>query len=245
MSAAATLPTMPITMDRHHDPDMVMLPAGAFSMGGIAEDKFVSAVEMPRHEVIFKKPFFIARAPVTQRQWSDIMGTAHGQHPDCPITQVTFTEVMVYLRKLQAKFGKAYRLPSEAEWEYTCRAGSSSVFSHSHNITVCDANFLYDEHGAEIGVGRTTPVGQYPANAHGVFDLLGNVCEWTADIWHPNYHHAPCDGTAWTAGGKSSFRTIRGGAWDHLPRVLRASWRDWAPEQARWDNLGFRIALSH
>jgi formylglycine-generating enzyme required for sulfatase activity len=250
MSNVATIHMTPSSRDFNHPPEMVTISQGAFLMGGIAEDKFVSAVEMPQHEVVFEKPFSVARAPVTRRQWLALMGSLPfgepgGLDPDCPVTHVTFPEVMAYLRELSITFGKVYRLPSEAEWEYACRAGSSSVFSNSNQIDVSDANFLYDEHGVEIGVGQTTPVGRYPANAHGIVDLLGNVCEWTADVWHPNYQNAPSDGSAWTHGGKSAFRAIRGGAWDHLPRVLRASWRDWAPEQARWDNLGFRVALTH
>jgi len=230
-------------------PDMVIIPPGRFLMGGIAEDKFVTAVELPRHEVIFAQPFALAKAPVTRREWHLLMGSLPpgevGGHAErCPVVNVTFPEVMTYLRELSATFGRIYRLPSESEWEYACRAGSSSVFPHGTTLAARDANFLYDEQGGEIGAGHITSVGHYPANAFGLFDLLGNVCEWTSDTWHSNYEGAPDDGSSWIQAGKSACRTIRGGAWDHMPRVLRASWRDWAPEQARWDNLGFRVALT-
>lgn len=230
-------------------PDLAILPEGSFLMGGIVEDKFVSAVELPRHRVIFGKPFALAKTPVTRREWHQLMGSlppgeVQGFDESYPVVNITFPEVMAYLRELSASFGRNYRLPSESEWEYACRAGSSTVFPQGASLAAQDANFLYDEQGCEIGAGHITPVGHYPANAFGLFDLLGNVCEWTSDTWHPSYEGAPDDGSAWMHAGKNAFRTIRGGAWDHLPRVLRASWRDWAPEQARWDNLGFRVALT-
>jgi formylglycine-generating enzyme required for sulfatase activity len=226
--------------------EFVEVPAGAFRMGGIAEDKFVTAVELPRHRVELKA-FALGRAPVTRGEWRALMGSLppgspSGLSDDCPVVCVTFPEVQAFLRELGILLGEPCRLPSEAEWEYACRSGSSSVFPAGSRLEAGDANFLYDERGDAVGAGRLLPVGGYPANAFGLVDLLGNACEWTADLWHPGYDGAPADGGAWTDGGKPGCRVIRGGAWDHLPRVLRASWRDWAPEQARWDNLGFRVA---
>lgn len=236
-------------MNAIREPEMVPVPRGSFLMGGIDEDKFVSAVELPRHTVDVTHSYAISAYPITCREWHSAMGSLPTGNVDIhdgtlPVVKVTFQEVMAYLREISSTFGKAYRLPSEAEWEQVCRAGSATVFSHAWALGPGDANFLYNENGSEVGVGRLMPVGSFAANAFGVYDLLGNVCEWTADVWHPSYHGAPTDGSAWISGGKPRCRTIRGGAWDHLPRVLRASWRDWAPEQARWDNLGFRIALT-
>jgi formylglycine-generating enzyme required for sulfatase activity len=230
-------------------PVLTIVPAGGFLMGGIDEDKFVSSVELPRHRVTLAQAFALGTAPVTRHEWQTLMGSLPDGGPvgldgDCPVVNVSFPEVMAYLGKLSAISGESYRLPTEAEWEYACRAGSTTVFPHGSQLDGGDANFLYDELGAEIGTGRLTPVGNYPANAFGLVDLLGNTCEWTADAWHPNYQNSPADGSAWIDGGKPACRTIRGGAWDHLPRILRASWRDWAPEHARWDNLGFRVARS-
>lgn len=228
-------------------PELVIIPPGTYQMGGIPEDKFVSAVELPRHPVKIGYLFALGKSPVTRREWQLLMGSLPPGNDDslpqsCPVVNVTFPEAMAYLRELSILHGQSYRLPTEAEWEYACRAGTSDVFPHGNRLESGDANFLYDESGAEIGNGRTTPVGSYPANRFDLHDMLGNVCEWTSDTWHPHFHGAPADGSAWIADGKDRCRTIRGGAWDHLPRVLRASWRDWAPEQARWDNLGFRIA---
>ena len=226
---------------------MVTLPRGGFQMGGINEDKFVSAVELPRHHVSVTKSVAMGKAPVTRNEWREVMGSMPPAccatlDDDCPVVGVSFPEVVTYLRKLSDASAAVYRLPSESEWEYACRAGSSTVFPHGPTLGRRDANFLYSEKGEAIGAGKLTPPGRFPANGFGIFDMIGNVCEWTADIWHSDYSGAPTDCSAWLSGGKSGCRTIRGGAWDHLPRVLRASWRDWAPEHARWDNLGFRIA---
>lgn len=228
-------------------PELCILAKGPFLMGGIPEDKFVSQVELPQHPVTIHHLFALGRTPVTKREWLSVMGSlppgVTGDDTDGrPVINVTFPEVMAYLRELSILSGREYRLPSEAEWEYACRAGTTTVFPNGHQLESEDANFLYDELGNQIGRGEPSPVGNYPANPFGLHDMLGNVCEWTADTWHPGYCGAPDDGSAWISQEKHSRRTIRGGAWDHLPRVLRASWRDWAPEHARWDNLGFRVA---
>jgi formylglycine-generating enzyme required for sulfatase activity len=225
-------------------PDLAALPPGGFLMGGIPEDKFVSAVELPRHQVVFSQPFAIGRFPVTQAEWRQVMGDSSTQPSSCPVVNVSIPDVLLFLDKLSRAHGQPYRLPSEAEWEYACRAGSETVFSHRNDLDASDANFLYDEMGARVGKGHLTATGTYPPNPFGLFDLLGNVCEWTADSWHSSYDGAPTDGTAWIDGENPTRHVIRGGGWDHLPRVLRCSWRDWAPADARWDNLAFRIALS-
>lgn len=212
----------------------IRIPPGLFLMGGIEDDKFVTALETPAHEVVIRG-FEISIHPVTRGQWCAAMGSqvTESNHP---ITSVSYHDAMEFAHLHGA------RLPTEAEWEYACRAGSQNLFPHKSHLTIRDANFLYDESGGKIGLGSTTPIGSYPANGFGLYDMIGNVCEWTTDWWHPSYHHAPGDGSAWIAGGQQGRRVIRGGAWDQLPRTLRASWRDWAPENANWDNLGFRLA---
>lgn len=228
-------------------PELTILPMGSFQMGGIEEDKFVSSVELPSRTVAIDYLLAFGASPVTRGEWYDLMGClppneVEGISDDCPVVNVTFSEVMGYLRELSILHRQHYRLPSEAEWEYACRAGNHSVFCDRNSLEKDEANFLYDEYGGRVGFGGVTPVGSYPPNGFGLYDMLGNVCEWTADRWHSHFIGAPEDGSAWIDGGKEQCRVIRGGAWDHLPRVLRASWRDWAPEQARWDNLGFRVA---
>jgi len=214
--------------------DFVDIPGGSFEMGGIDADKFVTANELPRHFVTLPG-FALSRHPITRESWHQVMGGPPFGDGELPVTGIDFTQASEFAARLEA------RLPSEAEWEHACRAGSQSVFSHASNIATNYANFLYAETGEVIGTGCPSPPGSFPPNAFGLSDMLGNVCEWTADLWHPTYQNAPCDGSPWLADGKPGCRVIRGGAWDHLPRLLRCSWRDWAPEQARWDNLGFRI----
>lgn len=224
-------------------PPTVRIPSGAFEMGGIDEDRFVSAVELPRRRVMIERGFRLGAGPVSRGEWCGIMGglpvgNREGLEESCPVVGVSFLEVIEYLEKL----GPGWRLPTEAEWEYACRAGGDQVFPTGNHLGITDANFLYDEKGVAFGPGRPVKVGRYPSNGFGLHDMLGNVCEWVMDRWHPGFDGAPSDGSAWMERGKMGTRVIRGGGWDHLPRVLRASWRDWAVEDARWDNLGFRVA---
>lgn len=221
---------------------MTTIPSGRFGMGGRDEDKFVSDVELPCHEVEIKEAFRMSSTPVTQAQWREVMGCLPRGNsaalPDTvPVVCVCFADAQAFCREL----GAGYRLPSEAEWEYACRAGSDTVFPHGGDVSIKNANYLFDELGSEIGKGSLMPVGSHGTNAFGLADMIGNVCEWVADMWHPGYSGAPEGTTAWIVDGKSGCRVIRGGGWDHLPRVLRSSWRDWAPEDACWDNLGFRV----
>ena len=212
----------------------VAIPAGKFLMGGVGEDKFVTAVELPVHEVGLRA-FELSLHPVTRRQWG-VANSGEIGGADLPMTSVSFPEAEDFAKRMDA------RLPTEAEWEYACRAGSMTLFPTGPSLLPEDANFFYDEGGDPVGEGTLTPVGKHRPNAFGLYDMIGNVCEWTADLWHPNYQNAPCDGSAWIESGQQGRRVIRGGAWDQLPRTLRASWRDWAPESTRWDNLGFRLA---
>jgi formylglycine-generating enzyme required for sulfatase activity len=221
---------------------MVTIPPGRFLMGGRQDDKFVSEVELPSREIVVEKSFFMSETPVTRDQWIAVMGglppgNAHGLTGNAPVVCVSYQDAGAFCREM----GESYRLPSEAEWEYACRAGSGTVFPHGPNVSLDDANYLYDELGFPVGKGKLVSAGSYGRNAFGLYDMIGNVCEWVADAWHPGYSGAPLTVEPWFAGGKKGCRVIRGGGWDHLPRVLRASWRDWAPESARWDNLGFRV----
>lgn len=210
------------------------IPTGTFRMGGSTDDKFVTEVEMPTREVHISG-FKMSATPITILQWNALGGFSMNACDEIPVTRVSFVEAQEFAKRLDA------RLPTEAEWEYACRALSSGLFPHGGRLEPSDANYLYDESGEKTGCGKLTRVGAYAPNDFGLYDMIGNVCEWTADLWHPSYVNAPCDGTAWIDGGQIGRRVIRGGAWDQLPRTLRASWRDWAPESARWDNLGFRL----
>ncbi len=214
----------------------VEIPGGVFWMGENADDKFANDTERPRHEV--RVPgFLLASAPVTL---GEFRAFAPDHEPGCPddwpATQVTWEDALAFAAS------QGCRLPTEAEWEFAARAGSTAPFPWGDTLAPSQANFFYAEDGTRIGPGRRTPVGSYQANALGLHDLLGNVCEWTADTWHPDYVGAPHDGSAWTSGGRTGWRVLRGGAWDYLPRLLRVSWRDALPQTSRRDNVGFRLA---
>jgi formylglycine-generating enzyme required for sulfatase activity len=228
--------------DAKEMPVMVELPAGEFIMGENPEDKFADATERPAHRVGFKTAWAMGRFPVTTGEFREFCPEHFPADPkELPVVNVSWNQADAYCVWLTGSTGRVYRLPSEAEWEFACRAGSRAPFSCGQELTPGQANFFYDEHGGRIGAGRRTPVGSFPANAFGLHDLHGNVSEWVKDGWHPNYQGAPGQGAAWLETGNSR-RVIRGGAWDYLPRLLRSSWRDWRPAEYRADNIGFRVA---
>ena len=213
-------------------PEMVPIPAGAFIMGTLGNDRFANSTERPACEVTIDRPFAVSRFPITEAQWREFHGA--GPASLLPVTQVSWRDAADFATWLSARSGRAFRLLAEGEWEYCCRAGTTTLFASGDTLEPSQANFLYDEHGLKVGPGRRTPSGCYPVNAFGLEDMHGNVCEWTADAWRPSYDGLPDE----------RFRTIRGGAWDHMPRLLRSAWRDFATPDTMRDNLGFRVACN-
>lgn len=220
----------------------IELPLGEFVMGASNGDKFANDTERPTHRVCFRHRVALGKFPVTEREFRKFRNTRASADSDLPVVNVSWFEANDYCAWVAEQTGRAYRLPSEAEWEFACRAGSRTTFAGGDEISAADANFLFDEYGIRAGTGARTRVGAYRPNAFGFHDLHGNVCEWVEDAWHPNYEGAPENGIAWA--GKSDFRVIRGGAWDYLPRLLRSSQRDWLAADTRRDNVGFRVALT-
>jgi len=225
-------------------PWMIAIRAGEFTMGASRDDKFANDTERPAHRVSVAA-FALGRFPVAVGEYRAFCaGHAPGDDAELPVVGVRWNDARDYCEWLSAVSGRRYRLPSEAEWEFACRAGSAEPFAFGKEITPREANFFYGESGARIGRGARTKCGEFPANQFGLHDLHGNVCEWMEDAWHANYSDAPCDGSAWIYGGDAKLRVIRGGAWDHLPRLLRSAWRDGLDANRRRDNLGFRVATS-
>jgi formylglycine-generating enzyme required for sulfatase activity len=226
-------------------PELVSLSPGAFVMGETAHDRFATDTERPAHRVVLVRAFALGRFPITVGEYRGFApGHSPGDDPGLPVVNVNWDEARAFCAWLSAETGGAYRLPSEAEWEYACRAGARTPFSTGDDIAEDAANFLYAEDGRRVGRGARTPAGLHAPNAFGLADMHGNVCEWMEDRWHRDYSGAPSDGSAWTDGGDPERRVIRGGSWDYLPRLLRSAWRDSLPRAHRRDNLGFRVARS-
>jgi formylglycine-generating enzyme required for sulfatase activity len=239
--------------ERPKAPALVELPRGVFTMGETGDDKFATDTERPAHRVVIAHRFALGRFPVTVGEFRDFAPRhAPDDNPDWPVVNVSWDEARAFCDWLRLSTGQPYRLPSEAEWEYACRGGARTSFANGNDLAPSEANFLYAEDGRRVGPGRRTPAGRYAPNALGLHDLLGNVCEWVEDAWHPDYMGAPTDGSAWLTAGDPDQRitcgeprrTIRGGAWDYLPRLLRSAWRDSLPRAHRRDNTGFRVALT-
>jgi formylglycine-generating enzyme required for sulfatase activity len=217
------------------EPEMVQVPAGAFTMGG--DDSLASDYEKPLHQVNIKH-FEIGKYPVTQGQWKAVMGSnpSHFSQSgdDCPVEQVSWYDAQEYIQKLNQMTGKNYRLPSEAEWEYACRAGGRHPYSGS------DEAYLvawFDQNSNKT----THPVGQKQPNAWGLYDMSGNVFEWVQDWIHNNYAGAPTDGSAWITGGKE-MRVLRGGSWISSASYSRSANRDCYSPVIRGSYYGFRLA---
>jgi formylglycine-generating enzyme required for sulfatase activity len=214
-------------------PEMVVVPAGEFILGSSDGDDD----EKPPHKVTIKAPFAVGRFAVTFAEW-DASGLAHKPGDQGwgrgrrPVINVSWEDAKAYVSWLSQRTGKAYRLLSEAEWEFCCRAGTTTRYAFGDSISKSQAHCQADQ---------TAEVGTFPANAWGLYDMHGNVWEWCADNWHPNYQGAPGDGSVWP-GGDVSLRVLRGGSWNFDPDELRSADRNWLRRIDRGDFLGFRVS---
>jgi formylglycine-generating enzyme required for sulfatase activity len=235
---------------------LLEIPAGEFQMGS---DQY--PWEQPVHPVSLPG-FYLGQYPVTQKQWctvarlprvdidlSDHFFSFIGE--DHPVESVSWEEATEFCARLAKETGRQYRLPSEAEWEYACRAGSRAPFAFGESITPVIVNYdgtsPYGAAAAGIFRRETVAVGSLgAANDFGLYDMHGNVCEWCADEWHENYKGAPEDGVVWTSGNGVTHRVIRGGSWANTAEVCRSS--DRSRESADLDTklhyMGFRVASS-
>ncbi|MEM9283545.1 MAG: SUMF1/EgtB/PvdO family nonheme iron enzyme [Verrucomicrobiota bacterium] len=218
-------------------PETRVIPAGRSVRGGGDDDRFTNTTELPRGEIVMEEPFQMSIFPVTLGDWLAFRdgGEQVSQDKRLPVTRVSWWDATNYCSWLSEETGKRWRLPTEDEWEYACRGGTETPFSTGHDLSPEQANYLYSEYGGRVGVGRLQPVGTYPPNAFGLYEMHGNVSEWTANSWRPSHdENALCDETR---------RVVRGGGWDYLPRLLRSSWRDSLPPDTKRDDLGFRVVL--
>ena len=203
-------------------------------------DSEVFTRERPQHLV--KVPaFYMSQTAITQAQWQAIAATAkidinlktnpsRFKGDELPVEKVNWYEATEFCKRLSRKTKREYRLPSEAEWEYACRAGTKTPFHFGETITADLANYRATETYADEPTGeyrqQTTPVGQFPPNAFGLYDMHGNVWEWCADTWHDNYEGAPTDGSVWIENGDDNYSPLRGGSWYTPPNVCRSHYRD-------------------
>jgi formylglycine-generating enzyme required for sulfatase activity len=232
---------------------LVRIPAGEFVMGSPDAEPERFSDEGPQHRVRLRE-FWLGQTPITQAQWRAVMGTNPSRFTDQPdsdqrpVEQMSWREAMAFCRQLADRTGRVYTLPSEAQWEYACRAGTTSPFAFGESITPELAN--YDGHttyaGSPEGVYRkqTTAVGAFPANAWGLHDMHGNVWEWCLDHWHNSYASAPGDGSAWVDSedeNNAIHRLLRGGSWYGNPWYCRSADRSRSEPDYAFNYIGFRV----
>ncbi len=228
--------------------EMVKIPGGNFLMGSPENEPERRDSEEPQHNVTIQ-PFFMGKFPVTQEQYEAIMGEnpSRFQGAKRPVEKVTWHNAVEFCAKISKETGKSYRLPSEAEWEYACRAKTTTPFHFGEAITTdlanYDGNYTYGSAPKGQRRGQTTDVGSFPANPFGLYDMHGNVWEWCQDIWHKNYNGAPTDGSAWMSGNDktSPFRVLRGGSWLNDPAYCRSAIRYNKAPDIDYYRFGLRV----
>jgi formylglycine-generating enzyme required for sulfatase activity len=236
---------------------MVKIPAGTFLKGSPPDEPERSDDEGPQHKVSLG-PFFLVQSPITQAQWLAVASWEKVERdllPDPskfkgtnrPVEQLSWWDAVEFCRRLSQRTGKCYGLPSEAQWEYTCRAGSITPFHFGATLTPELANYKggssYDNGPTGIFRKQTTDVASFPANSWGLQDMHGNVWEWCEDHWHSSYDFAPEDGQPWLipAAGTNEQRLLRGGCWNESPSRCRSAFRMSAPPELCINSVGFRV----
>ncbi|MEN8444376.1 MAG: formylglycine-generating enzyme family protein [Cyanobacteria bacterium J06555_13] len=238
---------------------MVLIPGGSFLMGSPDDELERTQAEGPQHQVSVSK-FFMGRYPVTQAQWRAVatlpkighelnLNPSRFEGDDLPVEQVSWYEAAEFCDRLAEHTNRPYRLPSEAEWEYACRAGTTTPFNFGDTISTDVANYNGEYRYGDSPKGEnretTTSVGQLKnSNAYGLSDMLGNVYEWSWDHWHDNYEGAPTDASAWIEGRNADRRVCRGGSWNFSPRNCRSAYRINYSPAVRYSDIGFRVSCA-
>ncbi|MEH2162178.1 MAG: SUMF1/EgtB/PvdO family nonheme iron enzyme [Nostoc sp.] len=235
--------------------EMIAIPGSQFLMGSPENEPKRLDSESPQHTVTLQ-PFLMGKFPVTQRQWAIVAALkkvnidlapdpSRFKGANQPVERVSWDDAIEFCARLSNKTGKIYRLPSEAEWEYACRAGTTTPFYFGEMITTDLANYNgnYTYNSGTKGEYRkqTTDVGKFPPNPFGLFDMHGNIWQWCQDTWHENYNKAPNDGSAWVT--DDDKRLLRGGSWDADPCDCRSAFRDCRGRGRRSYDVGFRVVL--
>ncbi len=236
--------------------EMIEIKSGSFMMGAPENEEGSSNNERPQHQVTVPT-FFMGKYPITQAQWKVVaslpqvnrslkLDPSRFKGDNRPVEQVSWFNAVEYCDRLSQHTGKIYRLPSEAEWEYACRAGTTTPFHFGETIKSklanYNADYIYD--GGVKGIYReeTTDVGSFGvANAFGLYDMHGNVREWCADHWHSNYKEAPTDGSVRPRHNDNDSRLLRGGSWYDLPEYCRSACRNYYIADYDDRSFGFRV----
>jgi len=216
------------------DMKFALIPEGKFVMGS---EEFEWS--KPVHNVKIQTPFYLGMYPVTQQEWKAIMGNNPSKFNgnDLPVESVSWNDVQDFIKKLNEKEGtNKYRLPTEAEWEYAARAGTTTRYSFGDDDSELGEYAWFNKNSDD----KTHPVGEKKANPWGLYDVHGNVWEWVQDEWHGNYDGAPSDGSAWEDGVGAS-RVNRGGSWFSSDRYCRSAYRGYSDPGYRFRYLGFRL----
>jgi formylglycine-generating enzyme required for sulfatase activity len=227
-------------------PEMIVVPAGDFTMGSPATEQGRYDTEGPQHTVMIARPFAVSKFDVTFADWDACVsvggcprasdsGFGRGTKP---VINVTWDEAQQYVAWFSKMTGQPYRLLTEAEWEYAARAGTTTTYPWGDEIGKGNANCTGC--GSKWDNQETSPVGSFKPNAFGLYDMHGNVWQWVEDCYEANYSGAPTDGSAWTT-GDCNQRVLRGGAWSYNPQLLRSASRDGDSSDARNRFLGFRV----
>lgn len=230
--------------------EMISIPGGSFTMGTSKDESGTVEDERPQHLVTLK-PFFLGKYPITQAQWREVANfpkikyelesdPSYFTGDNLPVECVSWYEAQEFCARLSQKTGRVYRLPSEAEWEYACRANTTSPFYCGAIITRDVANY-HEEKQTHFRVNQTSEVGIFSANSFGLYDMHGNVWEWCADYQHEDYHDAPSDGSVWEIDGNPEYRMLRGGAWDYDFSYCRSASRYYENPSTRNESFGFRV----
>lgn len=244
------------TLSKSVSLEMVSIPSGSFVMGASEDEENSNADERPQH-LVNVPAFFMGKYPITQAQYEAVMGTNPSDFkdkpdsPSRPVENVSWEDAQAFCKKLSELTKREYHLPSEAQWEYACRAGTTTPFHFGETISTELANYNgnYTYGIGEKGEYReeTTPVGYFKvANEFGLYDMHGNVYEWCEDDWHENYEGAPTDGRAWidakSKEGNKTLHSLRGGSWFSNPLYCRSAYRDYDLLDGFNDGgIGFRV----
>ncbi|PYS90984.1 MAG: formylglycine-generating enzyme family protein [Acidobacteria bacterium] len=230
VEAVAHSDAQPSNVTNRVEIELVWISPGSFMMGS---DKYDD--EKPMHRVTISEGFYMGKYEVTQAQWQAVMGNdpSHFRGDDLPVENVSWNDTQEFINKLNAQSdGYTYRLPTEAEWEYAARAGTTGNYAGD-----LDAMAWYEKNSGS----KTHPVGSKQPNGFGLYDMHGNVWEWVQDWYHEAYAGAPTDGSAWLSGGEQKYRVLRGGSWNSYAYNLRSANRGRLAPDYRFSLLGFRV----